>query len=254
MEDLFMLVTEERMFAETNKWENRLIKKCKLCNKTGIIKKNGEYVNCECSNKAKLFTKLTCNGVPTKYLQWRWKDCDDQSFVNECKDYADKFIDYYMEGTGLFLYGLQGRGKTTMESLIARDATIKINPDTNKSFEVIFVMFEDLIQWNLQKNDWVIRNKLNNVIENSDLLIIDNLGSETGFGSETKTNVKLLDRILRTRDNNQKPFIISSNFTLEEIGKYYSETIKDFIYDDCKVIDVTGEKFRNTSEYNNWGV
>ena len=243
-----MLYDEDKVLAERKKWDNRLIRKCKICNGQGIIQKENIMINCECTNKAQLFTKLVCNGVPRKYLEWRWADCEDEQFIKECKVYADNFVDNYFDGTGLFLYGLQGRGKTTMESLIARDVTIKTNPDTGKPFEVIFVMFEQLVQWNLQKNnDWVSRNKLEYVIESSDLLIIDNLGSETGFGSDSKANVKLLDRILRTRDNNQSPFIISSNFTLDEIGKYYSETIKDFISDDCKLIEVSGDKLRNSN-------
>ena len=242
-----ILTNEEKMLVERKKWDNRLIKKCTICNGQGIIEKDNKIVNCNCTNKAMLFTKLVCNGVPRKYLEWKWIDCEDEPFVKQCKDYSDNFTDNYFNGMGLFLYGLQGRGKTTMESLIARDVTIKINSDTGKPFEVVFVMFEQLVQWNLQKNnDWVSRNKLEYVIESSDLLIIDNLGSETGFGSESKANVKLLDRILRTRDNNQTPFIISSNFTLDEIGKYYSETIKDFISDDCKCIEVGGEKLRNS--------
>lgn len=245
-----VLFDEEKMLMERKRWDNRLIKSCKICNGEGILEKNGVMINCNCTNKSSLFTKLTLNGVPRKFLEWKWADCENYDFVNECKLYVDNFLNNYYNGTGLFLYGLQGRGKTTMESLIARDVTIKINPDTNKQFEVIFIMFEQLIQWNLQQNhDFVSRKKLEYVIEHPDLLIIDNIGSETGFNNESKANVKLLDKILRTRDNNMLPFIISSNFTLEEIKKYYSETIKDFISDNCKVIQIDGDKLRNKDTY-----
>lgn len=251
-----VFVDEEKMLNERKRWDNRLIKSCTICNGQGILEKDGKMINCNCTNKSMLFTKLVSNGVPRKFLEWKWIDCEQNEFVNECKQYTDNFLNNYYAGSGLFLYGLQGRGKTTMESLIARDVTIKTNPDTGKLFEVIFVMFEQLVQWNLQKNtDWNARKKLDYVIESSDLLIIDNLGSETGFGSESKANVKLLDKILRTRDNNMLPFIISSNFTLDEIGKYYSETIKDFISDDCTTISFDGEKLRNQDTYlvDEWG-
>lgn len=246
-----MLYTEEREMKELNKWEKRFVENCEICHGTGVKKEDNFYVPCICTRKAKLFTRLVCSGVPTKYLDWKWEECEKEEFVNKAKKYGDNFEKLYEKSKGLFIYGTQGKGKTTIAALIARDIAKQKNPDTERPYEVMFLQFEDLIQWNLQKNnDWRSREKLNYAINNTDLLVMDNIGSETGFRSESKTNVKLLDKILRTRDNDQKPYIITSNFTIGEMVEFYSDTIGDFISENCMKIEATGKKFRNQDSYN----
>ena len=82
---------------------------------------------------------------------------------------------------------------------------------------------------------------MNLIIESSDLLILDNIGSETGTAGY---NTKLLEFILRKRDNNCVPTIISSNFTLEQIKSNYSDTIHDFIVQNSDLVLVEGENYR----------
>lgn len=206
---------------------------------------------CSCMEKALLNSNLVANGVPRKYLgeNWSWENCTPQHFVDQCKEYADNFTDNYLTGKGIYLYGSQGRGKSTMEVLIAKTISTKINPDTNKHYRVVFSIYEDIVQLSHQgRQDRNAKRKLDNLIILPELLIIDNIGSETGLGSETKHTTRLLEFILRKRDNNGMPVIISSNFTPEEITKNYSDTVHDFIEQNCELIPVMGDNFRKKND------
>ncbi|MNV94156.1 DNA replication protein DnaC [compost metagenome] len=88
---------------------------------------------------------------------------------------------------------------------------------------------------------------MNMIIENPDLLIIDNIGSETGTQAY---NTKVLEFVLRKRDNNSVPTIISSNFTPEQLIQTYSDTVHDFIVQNSDLVLVQGDNFRQKGQIN----
>ncbi|MFW6007765.1 MAG: hypothetical protein ACOCP8_00760 [archaeon] len=251
-----MLITEDQYNEEMTRWENRLVKTCSICNGVGSISKDdssGLNIMCNCVKRAHLNTRLVAWGVPRKYVSnnWIWDECTPEPFVDECKNYADNFINNYFQGKGLYLFGAQGRGKSTMEALIAREVGNKINPDTRKPFIVAFNIYEDIVQLKRQiNNDRTALYKLNKLINEPHLLIIDNIGSEVGFGSDTGYTTKLLEYVLRTRDNLCVPTIISSNLTPEELYDAYSDTVGDFIEENYKLISVTGSNHRKKVKTN----
>lgn len=247
-----MMLTKEQHEEEIKRWENRIVKTCNVCGGLGSVKEDdGLSVMCECMKKVMINAYLVSVGVPRKYVadKWNWDTCVNESFVTECKNYASNFVNNYMDGMGLYFYGSQGRGKSTMESLIAKDVVGLINPDTCKRFSVAFFIFEELVQISLNSTkDRLARTKLDNIIAKTDLLIIDNIGSETGLGNESKHNVRLLEYILRQRDNACLPVIISSNFEPDELSKHYSDTVQDFITQNCEKIFVSGNNFRKRED------
>jgi DNA replication protein DnaC len=113
---------------------------------------------------------------------------------------------------------------------------------------VAFVIYEEMIQLSHQKNmNREAAQKYEFLINNPDLLILDNVGSETGLGSETGHTAKTLDFILRKRDGLGVPTIISSNFTPEELKKNYSNTVYEFVSQNAELISVMGDNFRMKS-------
>lgn len=248
-----MAFTNEQLEQEVKRWHNRIVNRCPKCNGEGLVYVNDKPIYCDCMKYAQLYAQLVLNGVPRRYLTWTWEDCYDLDFINKCKAYSDNFLNEYYDGRGLYLYGSQGRGKTTMETLVAKYAAMKINPDTGKPFKVMFVLFENLVQASYNNKE-----AINEAIYSPDLLIIDNLGSETGMNSDSKYNVRLLERIIRTRDNNEVPTIISSNFNMDEIQTYYGDAMKDLIEKNSEIISVTGQNLRQqVADQNNlmdaWG-
>lgn len=243
-----MIFNEEERRQEATLWENRLVKTCTICNGTGSIPSDtGLHKMCECMQKAKLNTYLVSWGLPRKYLSedWTWDKCVKRPFVTKCKDYSDNFISNYNNGKGIYLYGSQGRGKSTMEVLIAKDIVRKMNPDTGKPFVVAFSLYDDLVRMSYGSNN---REALIKIYQKPQLLIIDNIGSETGLNTESKSAVHLLDNILRTRDNACYPTIISSNFHPDELKKIYNDPIHDLVVRNCDIVSVTGDNLRRKGE------
>lgn len=243
-----MIFTEEEVMAESRLWENRLVKPCTICGGTGSIPSStGLHTTCECMKKAKINTHLAAWGLPRKYLSedWTWDRCVTKPFVKKCKAYSDNFVNNYYKGKGIYIYGSQGRGKSTMEVLMAKDVVLKTNPDTRKNFNVAFSLYDDMVR---MSNDFNRRLLVEKIYKVPQLLIIDNIGSETGLNTEKKSSVQLLDSILRHRDFACYPTIISSNFHPDELKKIYNDPIHDLIIQNCEIISVSGDNFRKQGE------
>lgn len=245
-----MIFSRDEHQAEIKRWQNRLVKNCQICNGLGSIDKPGSNtaIMCSCQEQALLNAHLASSGIPRKYLntKWSWDGLNNnKESTDKMKDYADNFEDHYYDGTGIYIYGQQGRGKSLLESLIAREVAAKINPDHNKHNRVAFIIFEELVQLTHQsRSDLVARNLYHTIVSKPDLLIIDNIGSETG---SKEYNTKILEFILRKRDNDSRPTIISSNYTPEQLLGAYSDTVHDFIDQNCISVLVQGENFRKKS-------
>lgn len=242
-----MIFSKEELQQEVIRWQNRLVKTCTTCKGTGSIEIKGstKAVMCKCQEQSMLNAHLVAAGIPRKYLSstWNWEGLNNnKESTDKVKKYADNFVQNYFDGKGLYIYGRQGRGKSLLESLVARDVAAKINPDTNKQFKVAFIIFEEFVQMSHRaRNDFEARKQVDNLIESPDLLIIDNIGSETGG---QVYNVKFLEFILRKRDNNSVPTIISSNYTPEQLVEAYSDTIHDFIIQNNELVIVYGDNHR----------
>ena len=78
------------------------------------------------------------------------------------------------------------------------------------------------------------------MIENIDLLIIDDLGTE----SKNINYLSYLFTILYERNNNEKSTIISTNLGLKEINEYYGNRIYSRIIGDFKLVNILGKDLR----------
>lgn len=205
-----MIFTSEQREAEIQRWQNRLVKNCQLCKGSGSVIKPGtaKAVMCQCQEQSLLNAHLVASGIPRKYVdpQWNWNNINNnKESTDKVVKYAREFEDNYFKGKGLYIYGQQGRGKSLLESLCARDVASKINPDSEKHYRVVFIIYEELVQISHQsRSDLNARALLNKIVSKPDLLIIDNIGSETG---SQEYSTKFLEFILRKRDNDNIPTI-----------------------------------------------
>lgn len=245
-----MIFSNQEHRAEVERWQNRLVKSCQKCKGTGSIAKPGSNMAtmCSCQEQALLNAHLASAGIPRKYLNksWNWEGLNNsKDSTDKVKRYATNFENHYYDGEGLYLYGQQGRGKSLLESLVAREVAAQINPDHRKHNRVAFIIFEELVQLTHQsRSDLKARSLYHTIISKPDLLIIDNIGSETG---SKEYNTKVLEFILRKRDNDNVPTIISSNYTPEQLLSAYSDTVHDFVDQNCIPVLVKGENHRKKS-------
>lgn len=243
-----MLLSKEEQELEVKKNRRRFVQTCKKCGGTGFLTRmnNGyeESYPCSCLKVVKRNVKLLDWGVPRKFLndKWNMDFLKEKPYYQDIKNYIDNFQENYDNGKGLFLYGPQGRGKTTVESIIAKEVAMMVNPDTfskKQTFNVAFAMYDDIVKKQFDKE----QSQLKYFLYKSDLLIIDNVGNETGK-NEKQFSQRILEMILRKRDNDCLPTILSSNYNIDEMAKEYNNDVRDFILQNDKLVSVLGDNHR----------
>lgn len=129
----------------------------------------------------------------------------------------NNFIDKFDEtDSSLLFYGRSGLGKTFLSHCVAKALL-------DKNYTVVYFTSADLMDM-LRKykiNDDEYTDEHISMIFDSDLLILDDLGTEpqTGFTQQELFNV-INKRLLR-----QKKMIIATNLTLDELMSHYPERI-----------------------------
>lgn len=132
-----------------------------------------------------------------------------------CRGYAAEFS---IQSPSLLMQGATGLGKTHLSLAIARVAV-------NKGYGVIYGSTQNIVS-KLEKERFSYRRE--STAEDSeqhliqcDLLILDDLGTEfsTSFSSAAIYN------ILNTRISSGKPTIISTNLSMKELERSYSERL-----------------------------
>lgn len=153
---------------------------------------------------------------------------------NYCRNYADTFS---LESDNLLMYGGTGLGKTMLSSCIAKEVI-------DKGFKVyyqpayrIFSLFESNKFTNEQ--DEAVKAQIKYIF-NSDLLIIDDLGTEL----VTTYTAEVLFDLINTRINSGKKTIINTNLSLEDIETIYSARISSRLMGNYKRLLLIGDDIR----------
>ncbi len=198
---------------------------CKICNDVGFV--NNE----QCSCLKKIVRKITINELQkdscfrlTNFnsfnlnLYSKQKKTDDDisdfdqmnAIFNICKKFAQNFPNV---GGGLIMFGLTGLGKTHLSLSIASELI-------SKGFGVIYATASEIVRKMTDvyfKRTQVNEVKFLNLINETDLIILDDLGSEF----ESSLNLSAIFEILNIRTNLNKPIILSTNLFPKEIERRY---------------------------------
>lgn len=133
-----------------------------------------------------------------------------EKIYNKSLVYIDNFR-YHSEN--LLFYGNSGTGKTFLSNCIAKELL-------DKGYLVVYRTADELIK-NLKEIRYPGNKTLEDIILNTDLLIIDDLGTEP-INDMTRSDLfNLLNKKLLLK----KKMIISTNLTLEQLLQTYSERI-----------------------------
>lgn len=149
-----------------------------------------------------------------------------------CRRYGENFN---MNSGNLLFVGGTGLGKTFLSACIARAAA---EQGFSVSYEPAAHLFEKLERNRFTPDDdaraAVAR------LENCDLLIIDDLGTELPGNFVTAALYNLLnDRLL-----GGKPMVVSTNLTVEELGNRYSPQIASRLQGSFQRLTFVGEDIR----------
>ena len=219
---------------------------CEKCKDKGYV--DGKW--CECYYRMQSRQLLDNSNIKAsntfdKFDLSLYSDKEDKKFGFSPRDNASSVKEiamYFAEEKedapeNLYLYGATGLGKTFTADCIAHSYIEKQKSVFYMSAPKLFSAFED---YKFGKGDTEQAEKIVSSVENCELLIIDDLGTE--FHSPFVDSC--LFEIINGRLVSQKKTIISSNLSPKELSQSYSDRIASRILGNFEQLLFIGEDIR----------
>lgn len=241
-----------------NKYPENYLEPVYVCNNCNDKGYTGDGTRCSCFNKL-----LTYFAVEQLNSEANMPECDFDHFsldyyagistpscpdcykkmvenLEFCKEYAENFS---LNSESLFLVGQTGIGKTHISLAIAKEVSAK-------GYTVAYGSLLNYMR-NIEKEHF---NRSANtetdtlqVLINSDLLILDDLGSEF----QTNFSEAALYNILNSRINLGLPTIISSNLSGKDLQQKYNDRIVSRLLSVYKLLLFVGQDIRQLKRLRN---
>ena len=170
------------------------------------------------------------NGFGKAYLNKKINSGHLQTLIQE---YFNNFLEYEKQGKGLFIFGKANTGKTIAVHILAKNIFQAKNPLLLNSYNIRFFLYDDLVRLSLSDKSFTL---LESIIKRPNILVLDNIGSETGLYTQARSSVSLLENILRNREMLGKLTWITTNIDINEINNIYTKSINNIIQRNCKLI------------------
>ena len=158
---------------------------------------------------------------------------DNRKQIAICKRYASKFDELCEKNQGLLLYGNVGTGKTYAACCIGN---ILLNKCTT-------VFATSLVKIINESGNSGVDGRVMRFIKDAKLLILDDLGAERS----TDYAIEMVYNVIDTRSRANKPMIITTNLTLNEMKEPNDVRYKrlyDRILKTCYPIQFSGKSLR----------
>lgn len=193
-----------------------------------------------CVQAYKLEIKKVRSRIPAKYRQYTLAQVNHPA-LKLSKEYVQDYIDNLDKnkdlGNAPILIGESGLGKTMCGCIILMKAL-------EKNYTAYFVKVGECVD--MLTSSWYdeeLKREFNSEILGSDFLLLDDLGDE--LRSLTSNLVEsTINKILRTRTDNLKPTIITSNLVDKDIKTVYDNRIYSILKEHSVVISFKGKDYR----------
>jgi len=195
----------------------------KLCNSGECIAKARMKVfdKKEKRKKVQIQELIDASGIPTRYKQIT----------------TDKKYKHLVQNKGVFICGSQGTGKTVMACSIAIEHMKQEKKAKFKSVPAIVMELQD--SFKKDSNEDSAYEKLKKLAK-IEVLILDDLGAEkmTDFVRQS------LYYLINEREQWDRTTIITSNYTLEDIGNNLDSRLASRIAGMCEICNMKGSDRR----------
>jgi DNA replication protein DnaC len=210
---------------------------CPTCRDVGhYVWKNREY-ECDCGEQKRLNKLYTHAGIGLDYQRLDWEDLHiPDEYLGPIHKYIDTPDKYINRGMGFFISGTLGAGKTLISNLLLK-ALIK------KDYDCYFTTFSNTIEsftatWGSQENKTLFADRF----MRSRVLCLDDLGKEHRINTKLPTST--FDHILRTRTQNARPTILTSNLGPNEVRTGYGAGVLSLLLQQSIAMHLEGIDFR----------
>lgn len=247
------LLKEKRDFLlEENGYDEEYLNleyNCSICEDTGEI--NGKICSCkkDIVNKIRLSRAKMYQAVEEENFEnfdlniFRGEKLEDEPispkelmtmYYEDFKGYAEKFN---RGSDSLYIHGPVGVGKTYICNAISSEVI-------KRGYNVVYMTALSLMQqlrlylYSSFETEQEHEEKYNLLID-SDLLVIDDLGTE----NITENSISNLFNLINSRIIKSKPIIISTNVPIKEVPRFYDERISSRLKD-FKEYELLGDDLR----------
>ena len=229
---------------------------CPKCQDTGYIKSENGLVLCTCI-KQKLyniqynnsniydlenqnFSKFNINYYSDKTDAEKYKSkISPRENILKIRKLCDKFIENFDDPNenNLLFCGNSGLGKTFLSSCIANEL---IKKGKTVLYQTAPIMLDNIIDYKFGKTN----NNIVSTINSVDLLIIDDLGTETKNNLKITELFNIINSRLLNQNNTITKTIISTNLSLQELYNNYDERILSRIIGNYEACYFFGDDIR----------
>ncbi len=239
------LKTEKEKILKENNISNTYLEphyECNICNDTGYIQsENSASVLCPClkqklldisynkSNISKLskenFETFNLNIFSDKIEPEKYRlNISPRQNINTIKSKCFEFVENFdnPDTKNLLFTGNTGLGKTFMSNCIANEL---IKKGKNVLYQTAPVLLETVIDTKMNKYKTSNQTDFYKNVLESDLLIIDDLGTECLNSMKLSELFTILNTRLLNLNNKVTKTIISTNLNINNIFKNYEERI-----------------------------
>ena len=210
---------------------------CPTCDKTGTYRWRNDDHDCDCETQLALAKHYYASGIGKTYQTLSWEDLDDDRIYAQVRGFVEN-PEYVRRGRGLILTGSLGSGKTMVATLILKQLV-------RQGYTCYSTLFSQMIEmytagWRSNEE----RKYFNQKVVEADVLLLDDVGRELRRSNALQEST--FDSVLRSRVQNGRSTLITTNMTLEELGaeEGYGSAILSLLREKSQAIEV-----QTTSDY-----
>lgn len=200
------------------------------------------YTDPVCMGEYKIEVRKVLSNIPAKFRNLTLKNFVAPGAENAkgfITDYLDNLDKYRKKGIAPFLNGSNGTGKSGLGAIVLMEVI-------KRGFTAYWTRVDeckDLLTAGWYSDE--IKQEFNNKILNVDFLMIDDLGDELRNLNSNLVE-STINRILRTRTDNLKPTIITSNYKAnEKLKSIYDNRIYSILKEHALIVECNGDDFRD---------
>lgn len=201
---------------------------CKVCienERLEQVKKEQERVE-----KAFKTSNMPKRFMSTTFDTWKAPSVSYKKTMDRCQNYCTVSKEALKRGLGLYMFGKEGRGKTTIMACMVHDLI-------NQGYSCYI---DNMVSIARKLYDKTITIEF---LSNIDFLFLDDIGTEryqTSNGKESWINEKIYE-FLNERYNNLRPTIFSSNLDYSELDErgLFPKTIDRIIQMSSRKMEIT---------------
>ena len=179
-------------------------------------------------------------GVPRALLDLSLEDLDlNEKILDYVQGYIDNIDNSFKYNKGLFLYGSNGTGKTSIASIVIKEAYR--HRYTAKRMTWVDYMTLYTRAWGC--NNFELKMHTEDVIKDikdREFLVLEEIGKE----QDNKLAMTLLEDLLRHREDKGFPTIICTNLAPKSVGERYGASIESLIKGNMTPIKLVGRDNR----------